>query len=93
MVTRNVENYRAGHEAFNHRDFGTMTKHYAESIAWTDHPQSTTPQRFTDEFLAVWIQASSDIRIVGSRPGGGAVIAVREPAIGSPPGARVTSWL
>ena len=47
-----------------------MTKHYAESIAWTDHPQSrtfTTPQQFTDEFLAGWIQASSDIRIVGSR--------------------------
>ena len=96
MVTRNVANYRAGHEAFNQRDFEAMTKHYAESIAWTDHPQSrtfTTPQQFTDEFLAVWIQASSDIRIVGSRPGGGAVIAVRgsprseaRRALGSPAG-------
>ena len=70
MASRNVENHRAGHEAFNQRDFDSMTKHYAESIAWTDHPQSrtfTTPQQFTDEFLAGWIQASSDIRIVGSR--------------------------
>jgi steroid delta-isomerase-like uncharacterized protein len=70
MASRNVENHRAGHEAFNQRDFEAMTKHYAESIAWTDHPQSrtfTTPQQFTDEFLAGWIQASSDIRIVDPR--------------------------
>jgi steroid delta-isomerase-like uncharacterized protein len=70
MASRNVENYRAGHEAFNRRDFEAMTKHYAESIAWTDHPQSrtfTTPQQFTDEFLAAWVQASQDIRIVGPR--------------------------
>src|SRR3954452_9905658 len=70
MASRNVENHRAGHEAFNQRDFEAMTKHYAESIAWADHPQSrtfTTPQQFTDEFLAGWVRASSDIRIVGSR--------------------------
>ncbi|MGH3497083.1 MAG: ester cyclase [Nocardioidaceae bacterium] len=70
MAPRNVENYRAGHEAFNQRDFEAMTKHYAESIAWTEHPQSrtfTTPRKFTDEFLAGWVQASSDIRIVDAR--------------------------
>lgn len=70
MASRNVENYRAGHEAFNQRDFEAMTKHYAESIAWTDHPQSrtfTTPRQFAEEFLAGWVQASRDIRIVGPR--------------------------
>ncbi len=70
MASRNVENYRAGHEAFNQRDFEAMTKHYAEGIAWTDHPQSrtfTTPRQFTEEFLAGWVQASQDIRIVGPR--------------------------
>jgi hypothetical protein len=33
MASRNVENHRAGHEAFNQRDFEAMTKHYAESVA------------------------------------------------------------
>jgi len=66
MASRNVENYRAGHEAFNRRDFVAMTKHYADTIAWTDHAQGRTfktPQEFRDEFLAGWVASSSDIRI------------------------------
>ena len=39
MAPRNLENYRAGHQAFNQRDFEAMTRHYADSIAWTDHAQ------------------------------------------------------
>jgi hypothetical protein len=35
MGSRNVETYRAGHEAFNRRDFEAMTAQYAERIAWT----------------------------------------------------------
>ena len=42
MESRNAEIYRAGHEAFNQRDFEAMTKHYADSIAWIDHPQGRT---------------------------------------------------
>jgi steroid delta-isomerase-like uncharacterized protein len=70
MASRNVQTYRAGHEAFNQRDFEAMTKHYADSITWTDHPQGrtfTTPQAFKDDFLAGWVQASHDIRITGPR--------------------------
>jgi hypothetical protein len=70
MESRNVESYRAGHEAFNHRAFDVMTSRYAETIAWTDHSQGRTfrtPQEFRDEFLAGWVQASSDIRITGPR--------------------------
>jgi len=66
MVLSNVETHRAGHEAFNERDFGAMTKHYADSIAWTDHSQGrtfSTPQEFRDDFLAGWVTSSSDIRI------------------------------
>ena len=66
MASSNVETYRGGHEAFNQRDFEAMTKQYADSIAWTDHPQGrtfTTPQEFRDEFLPGWVRASSDIRI------------------------------
>jgi steroid delta-isomerase-like uncharacterized protein len=70
MTSRNVEIYRAGHEAFNQRDFEGMTKHYADSITWTDHAQGRTfgtPQEFKDEFLPVWVEAASDIRITGPR--------------------------
>jgi steroid delta-isomerase-like uncharacterized protein len=66
MASRNVETHRAGHEAFNHRDFEAMTKHYADSIGWTDHSQGRTfrtPQEFKDDFLPGWIRTSSDIRI------------------------------
>ena len=66
MPPRNVETHRAGHEAFNQRDFEAMTGQYVNSIAWTDHPQGRTfrtPQEFRDEFLAGWVRASSDVRV------------------------------
>jgi steroid delta-isomerase-like uncharacterized protein len=66
MTSRNVQSYRAGHEAFNQRDFEAMTKQYADTIAWTDHTQGRTfgtPQEFKDDFLPGWLQVSSDIRI------------------------------
>ena len=68
MEATNVETYRAGHQAFNHRDFEAMTKQYADSIAWTDHSQGRTfrtPHEFRDDFLAGWVEASRDIRITG----------------------------
>ena len=70
MASRNVETYRAGHEAFNHRDFEAMTERYADSISWTDHPQGRTfgtPQEFRGDFLPAWVAASSDIRITVAR--------------------------
>jgi steroid delta-isomerase-like uncharacterized protein len=70
MASRNVEVYRAGHEAFNQRDFEAMTKHYADTIAWTDHSRGrtfSTPREFKDDFLPGWILASSDIRITDPR--------------------------
>ena len=39
MESPNVATYRAGHEAFNERDFVAMTKQYADTITWTDHAQ------------------------------------------------------
>jgi steroid delta-isomerase-like uncharacterized protein len=70
MASSNIQAHRAGHEAFNRRDFEAMTKHYADSITWTDHAQGRTfgtPQEFKDEFLPVWVEAASDIRITGPR--------------------------
>jgi steroid delta-isomerase-like uncharacterized protein len=62
----NVETYRAGHHAFNQRDFEAMVKHYADSISWTDRARGLTfrtPQEFKNVFLAGWVEASRDIRI------------------------------
>jgi steroid delta-isomerase-like uncharacterized protein len=70
MESRNIETYRAGHEAFNQRDFADMTKRYAGTISWTDHSQGrtfTTPPQFRNEFLVGWITASHDIAIVSPR--------------------------
>jgi hypothetical protein len=66
MSASNVEAHRAGHQAFNRRDFQAMTRRYAEHIIWTDRARGLTfrtPQQFRDEFLAGWVAASSDIRI------------------------------
>jgi steroid delta-isomerase-like uncharacterized protein len=70
MAATNVEAHRAGHEAFNQRDFETMTRQYADSISWTDNAQGrtfTTPQEFRDDFLAGWVRSSSDIRVSDPR--------------------------
>ena len=70
MASSNVETYRAGHEAFNQRDFDAMSEHYADSITWTDHPQGRTfrtPQEFKDDFLPGWVESSSDIQITDPR--------------------------
>ena len=70
MASSNVETHRAGHEAFNQRDFVAMTNQYAESITWTDHSQGRTfrtPQEFRTEFLAGWVAASSDIKVTDTR--------------------------
>ena len=66
MEPENLVNYRAGHEAFNRRDFAAMTEHYAGAIAWTDHAQGRTfrtPDEFRTDFLPGWLAVSSDIRI------------------------------
>jgi hypothetical protein len=70
MESRNVETHRAGHEAFNERNFVAMTKQYSQSITWTDHSQGrtfSTPAEFMDDFLPGWVEASSDIKITDPR--------------------------
>jgi steroid delta-isomerase-like uncharacterized protein len=79
MAASNVETYRAGHEAFNQRDFEAMTRRYADGIAWTDRARGLTfrtPREFRDDFLAGWVGAASDIRITDPRyiDAGGTVV-------------------
>ena len=66
MAASNLERHRAGHEAFNRRDFAAMTSHYADRIRWTDRARGltfTTPEQFRAEFLAGWVESSSDIQV------------------------------
>ena len=66
MGASNVEAHRAGHEAFNRRDFETMVEKYADRITWIDQAQGatfSTPDEFKGKFLAGWIQASSDCEV------------------------------
>jgi steroid delta-isomerase-like uncharacterized protein len=68
--SRNLDIYRAGHEAFNRRDLDAMIDAYAEDISWTDHARGVTfrtPQEFKSEFLEGWIHASSDCRVTDAR--------------------------
>jgi steroid delta-isomerase-like uncharacterized protein len=70
MASSNVEAHRAGHEAFNRRDFRAMTERYADSITWTDHAQNRTfrtREEFRDDFLPGWVRASADIRVTDPR--------------------------
>jgi steroid delta-isomerase-like uncharacterized protein len=70
MTSTNYETYRAGHDAFNQRDFDAMVKRYADSITWTDRARSLTfrtPQEFKDVFLPGWVESSSNIRITNPR--------------------------
>jgi len=70
MSHSNLETYRAGHAAFNQRDFEAMVRAYADTITWTDRARGltfTTPGEFKKVFLAGWVQASSDIRITEPR--------------------------
>jgi hypothetical protein len=70
MTSTNYETYRAGHDAFNHRDFAAMVKHYADTIDWTDRARGLTfrtPQEFKDVFLPGWVESSSNIRITNPR--------------------------
>jgi steroid delta-isomerase-like uncharacterized protein len=70
MASVNVQTYRAGHDAFNQRDFEAMVEHYADSISWTDRARGLTfrtPQEFKNVFLAGWVESSPDIRITDPR--------------------------
>jgi steroid delta-isomerase-like uncharacterized protein len=70
MISTNVATHRAGHEAFNQRDFDAMVKEYADNLTWTDRARSltfTTPGEFRNVFLPGWVQSSSDIQIKDAR--------------------------
>ena len=67
MESRNVQTHRAGHEAFNRRDFGAMVSKYAESITWIDRARGltfTTPQEFENDFLDFFTRVHPAVPVV-----------------------------
>jgi steroid delta-isomerase-like uncharacterized protein len=70
MESRNVKTHRAGHEAFNRRDFDAMVSEYTDSIRWIDQARGvtfSTPEEFKSDFLAGWIEASSNCQVTDAR--------------------------
>jgi steroid delta-isomerase-like uncharacterized protein len=70
MPSTNVAAHRAGHEAFNRRDFESMVKDYADTIRWSDRARSLTfrtPEEFKNVFLTGWVESSTDIQINNPR--------------------------
>jgi steroid delta-isomerase-like uncharacterized protein len=65
MASKNVETYRAAHDAFNRRDFDAVIAPFTDSYVYTDHPRgrSLNKQQFKDEFLQGWISSFSDARV------------------------------
>lgn len=66
MASKDVEAFRAAHEAFNRRDLEGVVKDFARSINYVDHSQGLTcrtPQEFKDTFLAGWIKAFPNARV------------------------------
>jgi len=65
MASKNVETYRALHDAFNRREFDAVIAPYTESFAYVDHPRGRTVNRqeFKDVFLQGWVDTFSDARV------------------------------
>jgi steroid delta-isomerase-like uncharacterized protein len=70
MESKNIQTHRAGHDAFNRRDFDELVSEYAENITWIDKARGvtfSTPQQFKDDFLQGWVRASSDCQVSDAR--------------------------
>jgi steroid delta-isomerase-like uncharacterized protein len=65
MASKNVETYRAAHDAFNRRDFDAVIALFTDSFAYTDHPRGTShsKQEFKDQFMKGWVTSFSDARV------------------------------
>jgi steroid delta-isomerase-like uncharacterized protein len=65
MASKNVETYRAIHDAFNRRDFDAVIATFTASFSFADRPRDRThnAQQFKDAFMQGWVDAFSDARV------------------------------
>jgi predicted ester cyclase len=64
-ASKNVETLRAAHESWNRRDFASVVRNSAESLAYTDNARSLTLNGLDKfrEWTEAWAKAFSDGRI------------------------------
>src|SRR5437764_14508752 len=65
MASKNVETFRAAHDAFNRRDFDAYVSKMAPSFTYRDHARGVTfsgPEGFK-EFLKGWATAFSNAQV------------------------------
>ena len=65
MASKNVEAFRAAHQAFNKRDFDAVVRLMTEDFAYEDHPRGVTFAGRTGfrEFMQGWVAAFSDAAV------------------------------
>ena len=79
MASKNVETFRAAHQAFNRRDFDAVVSTMADSFTYLDHARNVTFRGRTEfkQFMQGWTTAFSNAEV--SEPtyidGGNVVVA------------------
>jgi steroid delta-isomerase-like uncharacterized protein len=65
MASKNVETYRASHDAFNRRDLDAVIAVMTDDFQYVDQPRGQTlnRQQFKDVFMQGWINAFSDAKV------------------------------
>lgn len=65
MASKNVETFRAAHDAFNRRDLEGVIAPFTDSFTYVDQPSGATYTRdgFRDVFLQRWVGAFSDAQV------------------------------
>lgn len=65
MASKNVETFRAAHDAFNRRDLDAVIATFTDSFAYVDQPRARTlnRQEFKDVFMQGWVDAFSDAQV------------------------------
>jgi steroid delta-isomerase-like uncharacterized protein len=65
MASKNVETFRAAHQAFNRRDFDAVVATMAENITYQDRARNVTFRGRTGfkEFMQGWVTAFSNAEV------------------------------
>jgi steroid delta-isomerase-like uncharacterized protein len=65
MASKNVETFRAAHDAFNRRDFDAVIAVFTDGFKYVDHPRGQThgKQQFKTDFMQGWVNAFSDAQV------------------------------
>ena len=65
MASKNVETYKAAHDAFNRRDLDAVIAVFTDDFKYVDNPRGATvnKQEFKTVFMQGWLDAFSDAKV------------------------------